>query len=132
MLDMSYALTDEGRALANDSLQRSQYVGPAPVTIEHFTEQVRLQKPTNERVSVERVRAAFAGLTYDETLGTGRPGAESGRAILLYGPPGNGKTTVALSFADVFRDVIYVPYASALRADHPLSRPRHSYSAESR
>ena len=35
----------------------------------------------------------------------------SGRAMLLYGPPGNGKTTVAQRFASVFSDVIYVPYS---------------------
>jgi hypothetical protein len=39
------------------------------------------------------------------------PALNSGRAILLYGPPGNGKTSVALCFASVFTDVIYVPYA---------------------
>jgi DNA polymerase III delta prime subunit len=35
----------------------------------------------------------------------------SGQAMLLYGPPGNGKTSVALSFASVFNDLIYMPYA---------------------
>ena len=39
------------------------------------------------------------------------PALNSGRAILLYGPPGNGKTSVAHCFASVFNDVIYVPYA---------------------
>jgi hypothetical protein len=38
------------------------------------------------------------------------PALNSGRASALR-PPGNGKTSVALSFASVFHDVIYVPYA---------------------
>ena len=49
MLDMSYALTEEGRNMANEFLKRSQYVGPAPVTLEQFTEQVSLHR--NPRTS---------------------------------------------------------------------------------
>ena len=39
------------------------------------------------------------------------PALNSGRAMLLYGPPGNGKTSFALCLGSVFSDVIYVPYA---------------------
>jgi hypothetical protein len=112
LTDMHYAVTDEGRRWAQDALQQSQYAGPAPVTIEAFSDRVHLQKVTNELVTFERIRKAFGDLTiadsFIEKIG---PALNSGRAMLLYGPPGNGKTSVALSFASVFNDVIYMPYA---------------------
>jgi DNA polymerase III delta prime subunit len=109
---MNYALTDEGKRWANDALQRSQYTGPAPVTLDDFNERVNLQKITNEIITFQRVRASIADLAMEDTLiEQSGPALNSGRAILLYGPPGNGKTTFALRLANVFKDMIYIPYA---------------------
>jgi len=112
LLDIRYALTDEGRRWTIDVLKRSGYIGPAPVTLAEFVERVKLQKPTNERITVQRVHDAIKALTLEETIvEQAGPALNSGRAILLYGPPGNGKTTVALCFASVFEDLIHIPYA---------------------
>jgi hypothetical protein len=112
VLDIRYAMTDEGKRWTLEALQRSGYIGPAPVTLAEFIDRVNMQKPTNERVTLEQVHKAIKELTIDETIvEQAGPALNSGRAILLYGPPGNGKTSVAMSFASVFQDVIHVPYA---------------------
>ena len=111
-IDLSYALTEEGRRWTIDALERLRYYGPAPVPIGEFTEQVNRQKLTSEIITMARLRAALGELQMDESLlEQAGPALNSGRAILLYGPPGNGKTTVALRFAEVFQDVIFIPYA---------------------
>jgi hypothetical protein len=112
LIDMAYMFTDMGRNFVVDAINRLHYVGPAPVTIEEFTDQVNLQKLTNELVTPEKIKAATTGLHFDERImEQSGPALNSGRAMLLYGPPGNGKTTVAQRFASVFSDVIYVPYS---------------------
>ncbi|HVZ83790.1 MAG TPA: hypothetical protein VG893_08945 [Terracidiphilus sp.] len=111
-IDLSYAFTEEGRRWTLDALTRLRYTGPAPVTLEEFNYRVNLQKLTNEIITPERIRKGIADLTYDETLvEQAGPALNSGRAILFYGPPGNGKTSVALRLTSVYNDVIYVPYA---------------------
>jgi hypothetical protein len=111
-IDMGYALTDEGKRWTIDALERVHYAGPAPVTLEEFTYQVSVQKLTNELVTFERIRAALGELTFDASIvEQSGPALNSGRAMLLYGPPGNGKTSFAHALGSVFSDVIYVPYA---------------------
>jgi len=112
MAAMNYALTDEGTRWALEALERSQYTGPAPVTLEQYIDRVNLQKITNEVVTFQRVRNNVSDLAMeDEMIVQSGPALNSGRAILLYGPPGNGKTTFALRLANVFTDMIYIPYA---------------------
>ncbi|MFZ0663951.1 MAG: hypothetical protein WAM66_14775 [Acidobacteriaceae bacterium] len=133
--EMSYAFTERGRKSALDALQQGRYAGPAPVTLEEFTDRVSLQKVTNEVVTYERIRQAISDLTFDQRIvEQAGPALNSGRAMLLYGPPGNGKTSVAQRFAGVFDDVIYVPYAVSVEGQiirmfdpsvHTPIRPAH-------
>lgn len=111
-IDMSYSLTEGGQRWTLDALSRMGYVGPAPVTLEEFNAQVNSQKLTNELINLDRLRKAIGSLTFeDRIIEQCGPALNSGRAMLLYGPPGNGKTSVAHCFASVYSDVIYVPHA---------------------
>jgi DNA polymerase III delta prime subunit len=110
--DTMYGFTDEGTRWAADAMERSQYTGPAPVTLEEYRDQVNLQKLTNEALTFDLVKSHLKELALDDRLiEQVGPALNTGRAILMYGPPGNGKTTVALKLATVFKDLIYVPYA---------------------
>lgn len=110
--DVSYTLTDTGRRWVLDALEQSRYAGPAPVTLEEFTAQVNLQKVTNERITYDLIEKSLGTLTFEKSIiEQCGPALNSGRAILLYGTPGNGKTSVAMCMANVFSDVVYIPHA---------------------
>jgi hypothetical protein len=110
--DMCYTFTEQGQRWTLDALQQGRYAGPAPVTLEDFAHRVSLQKPTNEIVTYEKIQKAISDLLFDESIvEQAGPALNSGRAMLLYGPPGNGKTSVAMRLASVFEDVVYIPYA---------------------
>lgn len=112
LLDMAYSFTEQGRRWTLDALERMQYAGPAPVPLHEWVDQVNMQKLTNEHITMKRIYDALGPLEVEQAvLEQAGPALNSGRALLLYGPAGNGKTTVAMRFAAVFQDVIYVPYA---------------------
>jgi energy-coupling factor transporter ATP-binding protein EcfA2 len=110
--ELTYTMSEEGRRWTLDVLSRSGYIGPAPVTLEEFTRQVSRQKLSNEVITYERIRASTRAMTIEDTMiEQCGPAINSGRAILLYGAAGNGKTSLAKCLADVFDDVIFMPYA---------------------
>lgn len=109
--ELRLTLTRSGREWAVDALKRGQYFGPAPVPLKDYQDRIQRQRVTNEIVTRQRLDEAFSGLVMTERfvnrLG---PAVNSGNAILIYGPAGNGKTTVAEIVGKIFQNVIYVPY----------------------
>ena len=110
--DSRFEMTEKGREWALDALRKSQYAGPAPVGLDAFGRMVRLQRIGNEVIDRKGVQHALRDLTLtDSFVDEIGPAVNSGRSMLLYGPPGNGKTSIALRLGTLFNDVIYVPYA---------------------
>jgi hypothetical protein len=111
-LSTRYALTEAGRNAAKEALDQSVYLGPAPVSLASYQEQIEKQRITNEMLEESTLRKGFDGLVVPEHMFRRLlPAINAGRSVLLYGPPGNGKTTLSTRIAALFKDIVYIPYA---------------------
>jgi predicted ATPase with chaperone activity len=110
-----FTLTELGRRRAQEAMQQCAYVGPAPVPLEDYVEQTYRQAVTGVTCSPEPLRSAFAHLVLPEELfNVIGPAIVSGKSVFIYGPPGNGKTSIARAIGDFLNHAggeIYVPYA---------------------
>ncbi|MBX5484744.1 MAG: AAA family ATPase [Myxococcaceae bacterium] len=108
---VEFVLTEKGREYARDALSRNTYVGPAPVPIEQYNALITSQSQENPVVGREELRMGLAHLTVSpeimEKLG---PAVNSSRSLFLYGPPGNGKTSLAEAISSMFGGEVYVPH----------------------
>jgi len=107
------ALTAQGRTRAAELLQQSQYAGPAPVAFESYVALVKKQSVQKVEVHAIDVRRAFSHLVFDEdTLDRFGAALNSGSSILLYGPAGSGKTTIAEVLSRVLaEDSVWIPHS---------------------
>ncbi len=107
-----FDLSGEGRARSREMMESNAYVGPAPVTAETYRWWVAVQSVRRDPIPRERIHAGLSHLVLDEgfidRLG---PGINSGKSVFLYGHPGNGKTEIAFSIADIMGSSIYIPHA---------------------
>jgi len=116
--DVHYNLTDNERARERKFLQKSQYAGTAPVSLETYSAQVERQAIAGMRVTLSDVDRAFQGLVIKphlrEQLGAAM---NSGRAMFLYGPAGSGKTFLAEQLLRLLSGNVAVPHAICVDND---------------
>ncbi|NRB19622.1 MAG: ATPase [Rhodobacteraceae bacterium] len=110
--EMGYQLTDAGKARALDALQQSEYFGAMPVPLDVYREQVKRQSIRNIRVTRDQLTNAMGHLVLPNSLLDHLgPAVSAGRSILMYGPPGNGKSSISNGIRDALGDQVYVPRA---------------------
>jgi hypothetical protein len=107
-----YSLLDRGWDRVQRLLDQNGYIGPAPVSLDAYSAMIRKQQESAPGVTPHAVRRALSGLVLPEstnqTLGVV---ANSRRSILITGPAGTGKTTIAKALHTAMSGQVWIPYA---------------------
>lgn len=109
--DYSFSLSGAGKQLASERFQITQYAGACPVSLKDYHAACNMQAA---QVSINRraLRDAFADLIItDRLLDQLGPALISQKSVFVYGPTGNGKTSLAERMLRVYHDGVYIPYS---------------------
>jgi hypothetical protein len=109
--DYQFTLSGAGKQLASERFQVSQYAGACPVSLKEYHAATKAQ---TARINVDRrvLRQAFSDLVVsDKMLDQMGPAIISQTSIFVYGPTGNGKTSLAERMLRVYQDAVMIPYA---------------------
>jgi hypothetical protein len=109
--DYVFTLSGIGREIASKRFAVGHYAGPAPVSMKTYEASVRAQAvdlPINRSILDEALEELVLTDRFMDQLG---PALASQKSIFLYGPTGNGKTSVVSRLSSIYRDAIVIPYA---------------------
>ncbi len=107
-----YSLTSKGQQRAQETLVKTAYSGPMPVSLNDLIASIRAQTIKNVVVTRQSIKKAFSDLVISDTLFAYiGPAVNSGSSVFLFGAAGNGKTSIAERITRLMGDAIYVPYA---------------------
>jgi predicted ATPase with chaperone activity len=107
-----YRITDRGREYAGRLMEVCGYIGPAPVSLESYTAMLRWQFANATPVRPEHVVAALSGMVVSSKVAQfAGLAVSSGRSLFVYGPPGNGKSSLGRMIRAAYPDDYWIPYA---------------------
>jgi hypothetical protein len=109
--DYHFTLSQAGKLLAGERFQITQYAGAAPVCLKDYSAATKTQA-AEVRIDRKALRSALSDLVVtDQLLDQLGPALISQNSIFIYGPTGNGKTSLAERMLRVYQDAILLPYA---------------------
>jgi predicted ATPase with chaperone activity len=132
-LDYRFAITEGGRDRARRLIEITTYVGPAPVSLEAYTTIIESQLASMSKVSPEHVAEAISELVLsDEAIQVAALAGLSGRSLFVFGPPGNGKTTLGHLLHGAVEGDLWIPHCigienSIIRVFDPRVHQRSSF-----
>jgi predicted ATPase with chaperone activity len=107
-----FDLAPAGRDRAQEALEASQYVGPAPVPLAQYRARLEAHSIRDVHVTRASIADGFRDVVLEdallEALG---PAINSAKSLFLYGESGNGKTLIADTIAGLLGGSMYVPHA---------------------
>jgi predicted ATPase with chaperone activity len=110
--DYIYQLTDLGRERARRLVEHCSYYGAAPVPLKDYIDGVGAQSLTKQHPTQDDLLRAFDDLLINKRMLTRLgPAINSGRGMFLFGPAGNGKTSIAERVTRAFGQFIWIPRA---------------------
>ncbi len=114
ILGYTYRLTGNGEKRARAAMERSLYVGPVPVHVSIYNEVIELQSVGKREIPAEKVIDSLREMVLPEDFHRRiGPAINTAPSLFIYGPSGNGKTTIAKKIAGLISEIepIWLPYA---------------------
>ncbi len=115
IMSYRYSTSQRGRDHANRLLEISGYVGPAPVSLDSYRAMLEWQFSQQTRIMYEKVQQSINSLVLKkEAVDVAALAASSGRSLFLFGPPGNGKTTLGRLLHQTLEGDLWIPHCIAI------------------
>ncbi len=110
MNDYLYELTETGLMRARQRNERCTFFGAAPVHLNEYVTSVRAQSIEKSKPRLADLKRAFEDLQLPPAVVSQIGQAvNAGRALFLYGQPGNGKTSIAERVIRAVSEYVWIP-----------------------